>query len=133
MSVSSFPRAEHIALLRSRIEEGLRERGLLQLEVAEQGLNQMKCQYRFGIRRRPGEKPASTRPESVHPSMSESTNESINDSASDWTELPRADLAIHFQMAQRLEEGRGAEELDRVLDGFLSRNFPEFSASRDGG
>jgi succinate dehydrogenase flavin-adding protein (antitoxin of CptAB toxin-antitoxin module) len=36
-------------------------------------------------------------------------------------------------MAQRLEEGRGAAELDRVLDGFLSKNFPEFSASRDGG
>lgn len=52
MSVASFPRAEHIALLRQRIEERLRERNL-PLEVTERGLNQYRCQYRFGFRRRP--------------------------------------------------------------------------------
>ena len=50
MSVASFPRAEHVALLRQKIEERLRERNL-SLEVTECGLNQYRCQYRFGVRR----------------------------------------------------------------------------------
>ena len=116
MSVSSFPRPEHIALLRSRIEEGLDKRGLRLLEVAERGLNQMKCQYRFGLRRRPDEKPSYT------------PSESVNDAANDWAEMP-----IHFQIAQRLEEGRGDAEWDRMLERFLSHHFPEFSVPHDGG
>ena len=112
MSVSSFPRAEHIVLLRSKIEERLHDRGLL-LEVAERGLNQMKCQYRFGLRRRlPDKNQSSAHPESPHP-------ESLNDRENNWAELP-----IHFQIAQRLEEGRGDREFDRVLETFLFRNFP---------
>ena len=54
MSVPSFPRDEHVALLRQRIEERLRERNL-PLEVAERGLNRYRCQYRFGFRRPPAE------------------------------------------------------------------------------
>lgn len=52
MSVSSFPRPEHIALLRNKIEGRLRSRGEA-LEIAERGLNQLKCQYKFGFRRSP--------------------------------------------------------------------------------
>jgi len=116
MSVSSFPRAEHIALLRAKIAERLRERGL-SLEVAERGLNQMKCQYRFGLRRQlSGEDQPSSHPESL--------NEPVNDPASERAELPWAELAIHFQIAQRLEEGRGDREFDRMLEDFLLRNFP---------
>ena len=117
MSVSSFPRAEHVALLRSKIEEGLGKRGLL-LEVAERGLNQMKCQYRFGLRQRtPDEKQPSSSPESM------------NDLADSWAELPWAELPIHFQIAQRLEEGRGDAEFDRMLENFLFRNFPGLPSS----
>ena len=106
MSVSSFPRAEHVALLRQKIEERLRDRGL-PLEVAERGLNQMKCQYRFAFRRViSGANPPSSDPESK------------SETANVWAELP-----IHFQIAQRLEEGRGNAELDRVLEIFLSGNF----------
>ena len=119
MSVSSFPRAEHMALLRSKIEERLRERGL-SLEVAERGLNQVKCQYRFGLRRR--------LPDENQPSHPESMNESMNELANDWAELP-----IHFQVAQRLEEGRGEAEFDRVLGNFLLRNFSGLPAARAGG
>ena len=107
MSVSSFPRAEHIVLLRSKIEEKLHDRGLL-LEVAERGLNQMKCQYRFGLRRRLLEE---NQPPSQH--------EFLHDRENNW-----AELSIHFQIAQRLEEGRGDQEFDRVLETFLFRNFP---------
>ena len=103
MSVSSFPRPEHIALLRRKIEEVLHDRGLL-LEVAERGLNQMKCQYRFGLRR------------------------SVNDAAGDWAEFP-----VHFQIAQRLEEGRGDAEFDGMLENFLLRSFPGLSSSHDVG
>ena len=114
MSVTSFPRAEHIALLRAKIAERLRERGLA-LEVAERGLNQMKCQYRFGFRRQPSGEPP-------RPSASESPSGPAND----WAELP-----IHFQIAQRLEEGQGEAEFDRVLENFLFRNFPELPAAHD--
>ena len=115
MSVSSFPRAEHVALLRSKIEEGVGKRGL-PLEVAERGLNQMKCQYRFGLRRQGEEKQLSSRAESVH------------DAANDRAEFP-----VHFQIAQRLEEGRGDAEFDRMLEAFLFRNFPGLPSSHDVG
>jgi hypothetical protein len=95
MSVSSFPRAEHVALLRRAIEEKLRENGI-EAEVVERGLNQMKCQYRFGIRR-VDKDPASPAEQG-------------------WAEIP-----IHFQVAQRLEEGAGDRELDRILAAFLGR------------
>ncbi len=107
MSISSFPRAEHFALLRSAIEERLQDRDL-SLEVTERGLNQLKCQYRFGFRVR---LPVLDPPASPIDSPSKTSG--------DWKEL-----AIHFQTAQRLEEGCGEEELNRVLDGFLVRNFP---------
>ncbi|MGH9786537.1 MAG: hypothetical protein ACRD88_20395 [Terriglobia bacterium] len=97
MSVSSFPRAEHIALLRQAIEHWLRERKL-PLEVAERGLHQLKCQYVFGFRH----------PRAVLPDQERPTD--------NW-----AELAIHFQMAQRLEEGRGETEIDALLDRFCSR------------
>jgi hypothetical protein len=120
MSLSSFPRAEHIALLRTKMEERLRDRGL-PLELAERGLDQLKCRYRFGLRRRaPDEKPP--------PSHPESSKDPANDPVNDWVELP-----IHFQIAERLEEGRGDAEFDRVLEGFLFRYFPELPGSHDGG
>ncbi len=49
MSQTSFPRSEHTALLLRKIEERIGLRGL-PIEVAERGLNQLKCQYRFGLR-----------------------------------------------------------------------------------
>lgn len=120
MSVSSFPRPEHTVLLRSKIEEGLSKRGLL-LEVSELGLNQMKCQYRFGLRRR---LPEENQPSS-HP---ESNDDPAHVAASNWAEFP-----IHFQIAQRLEEGRGDAEFDRMLEDFLRRHFPEPLLSQDVG
>jgi hypothetical protein len=101
MSVSSFPRTEHITLLRRKIEERLRERGIA-VEVVERGLNQMKCQYRFGIRRVDVPEPPAS-------SADEASSEQGG-----WAELP-----VHFQIAQRLEEGKGDRDLERVLDGFL--------------
>ena len=91
MSQSSFPRPEHAAALRRAIEERVRQRGL-QLEVAERGLNQLKCQYKFGLRRGPQQ---------------------------DW-----AELAIHFQIAVRLESSASDAELSRLVDRFLDRRFP---------
>ncbi|MBI2816278.1 MAG: hypothetical protein HYX72_05020 [Acidobacteria bacterium] len=52
MSVSSFPRPEHIPLLRKKIQEQLQSLGQA-LEIAERGLNQLKCQYKFGFRSAP--------------------------------------------------------------------------------
>lgn len=118
MSVSSFPRAEHITLLRQKIEERLRERNL-PLEVAERALNQLKCQYVFGFRRVPtyakASEVAASNPNAseVPPALS---SDQERPSAGDW-----AELAIHFQMAQRLEEGRGGADLDDLLDRFLGR------------
>lgn len=109
MSVPSFPRPEHIALVRTKIEARLRNRGLA-LEVAERGLNQLKCQYRFGFRRR--------LPEDSQPPADASENGPENDPGQDW-----AELLVHFQTAQRLEEGRGEAELDRMLENFLSAHF----------
>jgi len=118
MSVSSFPCAEHIVLLRQKIEERLRERDL-PLEVAERGLNQLKCQYRFGVRRVPTYAKALEGAAS-NPNASEGppafSPDQERPSAGDW-----AELAIHFQMAQRLEEGRGGADLDDLLDRFLGR------------
>ena len=91
MSVSSFPRAEHIALLRQEIEDRVRLRGH-KIEVAERGLNHLKCQYKFGVRDRPG---------------------------NEWTEL-----AIHFQVAERLERTGNDSEMDRIIDQFLGPRFP---------
>jgi len=116
MSISSFPRPEHIALLRHKIEERLHARGLL-LEVAEQGLNQMKCQYRFGLRRLPDKTHPTSQPELLHSASSHP--ESTNDLAGNW-----AELLIHFQIAHLLEEGQGDAEFDRVLENFLFRYFP---------
>lgn len=50
MSRASFPRPEHSALLREKIEQRLRARPL-DLEVAERGLDHYRCRYRFGFRR----------------------------------------------------------------------------------
>lgn len=50
MSRASFPRPEHAALLRERIESRLRALQL-PIEVAERGLDQLRCCYRFGFRR----------------------------------------------------------------------------------
>lgn len=52
MSASSFPRAEHVALLRQQIENLIRLRGQ-RIEVTERGLHHLKCQYKFGLRKRP--------------------------------------------------------------------------------
>lgn len=120
MSVPSFPRAEHITLLRQKIEERLRERNL-PLEVAERGLNQLKCQYRFGFRRVPS---YAKDAQGMAPNAKGSEDKPADllgqesPSAEDW-----AELSIHFQVAQRLEEGRGGAGLDRILDRFLSREF----------
>ena len=111
MSVSSFPRPEHVALLRRKIEERVRERNL-PLEVAERGLNQWKCQYRFGLRQVPSS-PVKVPEGEGPPSFSAAPQ---GPSAEGWMEL-----AIHFQIAQRLEEGQGTAEFDSLLDHFLSR------------
>ncbi len=87
MSLSSFPRAEHIILLRQKIEEIMRLRGD-RLELSERGLNRLKCQYKFGLRRRPED---------------------------EW-----AELAIHFQFADRFERTGNSAELERVINGFLN-------------
>ena len=98
MSVSSFPRPEHVALLRQNIEAWLRHRNL-PLEVAARGLNQLKCQYIFGFRR-----------------AQVVSLDQKSDASESWAELP-----IHFQIAQRLEKGRDEGELDNLLDRFFSR------------
>ncbi|MBI3894633.1 MAG: hypothetical protein HY313_01745 [Acidobacteria bacterium] len=54
MSRPSFPRPEHLVLLREKIGQWLLERNL-EIEVAERGLDHYRCQYRFGFRRPPGE------------------------------------------------------------------------------
>lgn len=90
MSVTSFPRAEHVDLLRGKIAHRLQERNLL-LEVAERGVHHYRCQYRFGFRRYPEE---------------------------NWIEL-----AIHFQVAERLAASQTDVELNRILDPFLNRHF----------
>jgi hypothetical protein len=54
VSVSSFPRSEHITLLREKITERVRLRQQ-SIEVVEHGLNHLKCQYKFGLRNRPEE------------------------------------------------------------------------------
>jgi hypothetical protein len=95
MSESSFPRAEHVRLLREKIAERVREKGLA-VEIAERGLNHYKCQYRFALRRPP---------ERDSPEQ-------------DWIELP-----IHFQVAERLESTHTDAELSRILDAFLQRHF----------
>lgn len=50
MSRASFPRSEHLSLLRDKIEQWIAEHGL-NIEIAERGLNHYKCQYRFEFRR----------------------------------------------------------------------------------
>jgi hypothetical protein len=90
MSISSFPRPEHVSLLHEKINEYLRHRGLT-VEVAERGLNQLKCQYKFGFRR---------------------------GAEGDWKEL-----AIHFQVAVRLDKSGDAAPLIRMVDDFLQRHF----------
>ncbi len=87
MSGSSFPRPEHILLLKDAMERLLRARGE-SMEMAERGLNQLKCQYKFGLR--PGLE-------------------------GEWSEL-----AIHFQVAERLQDSADDSELARLLDGFFS-------------
>ena len=98
MSGTSFPRPEHIALLRRRIEERGRGRSP-SLEVVERGLNHLKCQYKFGLR---------------------------NEPEGQWREL-----AIHFQVAERLQAGASEAELDRVIDGFLQRHFARRTSPAD--
>ena len=90
MSGSSFPRPEHAALLRRRIEERALARGL-SAEVVDRGLNHLKCQYKFALRKQP-----------------EGT----------WKEL-----AIHFQVAERMQTGASRAQLDRIIDGFLDHHF----------
>ena len=90
MSRSSFPRTEHIAALRVAIARGLGAQQV-RLEVAERGIDHLRCCYRFGFR---------------------------HSAEQDWIELP-----IHFQVAERLEAGRGTAELERILDSFLKCFF----------
>ena len=98
MSGASFPRAEHIALLRRQIEERVRGRSP-SMEVVERGLNHLKCQYKFGVR---------------------------NELEGQWSEL-----AIHFQVAERLQAGASGAELDRIIDGFLDRHFARRNSPAD--
>jgi hypothetical protein len=98
MSGSSFPRAEHIALLRRQIEERVRGRSP-SFEVAERGLNHLKCQYKFGLR---------------------------NEPEGQW-----AELAIHFQIAERQQAGASSAELDRIVDEFLDRHFARRNSPAD--
>jgi hypothetical protein len=98
MSGTSFPRAQHIALLRRRIEERVRGRSP-SFEVVERGLNHLKCQYKFGLRIEP--------------------------------EGPWRELAIHFQVAERLHAGASEEELGRIVDGFLDRHFAGHTSPAD--
>jgi hypothetical protein len=90
MSASSFPRSEHVSLLKQKIQERVHNLDP-RVEVTERGLNHLKCQYKFGLRRAP---------------------------AGDWNEL-----AIHFQVAERLESTGNEAELNRILDGFLGQRF----------
>lgn len=57
MSVSSFPRPEHISTLLAKIEERISARGI-PIEVKEAGLNHYRCEYKFGLRRRGEEQQA---------------------------------------------------------------------------
>jgi hypothetical protein len=52
MSRSSFPSPEHARLLREAISVRLLSR-TAPLALAEQGLDQYRCCYRFGVRRSP--------------------------------------------------------------------------------
>jgi hypothetical protein len=98
MSGTSFPRQEHIALLRRQIEERVRGRSP-SMEVVERGLNHLKCQYKFGLR---------------------------NEPEGQWREL-----AIHFQIAERLQAGASDEELGRIIDRFLDRHFARRNSPAD--
>jgi hypothetical protein len=90
MSVSSFPRPEHIPLLLGKIKERLATRGQ-RIEVAEAGLNQYRCEYKFALRREPQE--------------------------------PANILAVHFQLAGRLQKSGNDAELNRLIDEFLKKQF----------
>jgi hypothetical protein len=98
MSGTSFPRQEHVALLRRQIEELVRGRSP-SMEVVERGLNHLKCQYKFGLRNEPD---------------------------GEWREL-----AIHFQVAERLQAGASGAELGRIVDGFLHGYFARQSLPAD--
>ena len=50
MSRASFPRPEHVALLRERIAAHIVDTSL-SLETTERGLDHYRCAYRFGFRR----------------------------------------------------------------------------------
>ena len=90
MSRASFPRPEHVALLRERIAARLAA-GAIPLETTERGLDHYRCSYRFGFRQ---------------------------NSLQDWT-----DLAIHFQLVERLATSGDDAELGRLLDLFWERSF----------
>ncbi len=92
MSIASFPRPEHVALLRQKIEETIRLRGD-RMEVGDLGLNHLKCQYKFGLKRRPDDQ---------------------------W-----AELAIHFQYAERLARTRDPADLERLIGNFLDQHFEQ--------
>ena len=51
MSRSSFPRPEHVALLRQRIAARL-QGDSISLEMSERGVDHYRCCYRYGFRRR---------------------------------------------------------------------------------
>ncbi|MBI4458850.1 MAG: hypothetical protein HY648_02175 [Acidobacteria bacterium] len=89
MSRASFPRSEHQALLRDRIEQWLTQRNL-DLEFGERGLDHYHCRYRFAFRR----------------------------PLEEWVEF-----AVHFQVAERMEAGRGEMELARFLERFVGESF----------
>ena len=52
MSRSSFPQPEHVATLRAAIARCLGEQQM-RLEVAERGIDHLRCCYRFGLRHSP--------------------------------------------------------------------------------
>ena len=100
MSRSSFPRPEHIALLRERIAGRLQEHSI-PLEMSERAVDHYRCCYRFGFRRR---------------------------GDNEWK-----DLSIHFQIAERLEQGGDASDLEELLNLFLERNFSAAAAAKHPG
>jgi hypothetical protein len=95
MSGTSFPRAEHIALLRERIEQRVRGSSP-SVQIEERGVNHLKCQYKFGLRNKPD---------------------------GEWREL-----AIHFQVAERLQAGGDGTELDGIIEKFLFGHSAERTA-----
>src|ERR1051325_11628117 len=98
MSRSSFPRAEHLSLLKNAVAERLRV-GRLPVQLSGESLDHYRCCYRLAFDR--------------------------IDSASSVDAITEAqrELSIHFQIAERLENSGDATEINALLDQFVQRNF----------